>query len=60
MKLIDHLSKEQILQLNKFKAQSPKNKQQKKKGKQEKINWAEIMGMSRQTHYKKNGAWRGK
>jgi Mn-dependent DtxR family transcriptional regulator len=50
MRIEDHLSKEQIRQLNKMAKNVPKNKQSKpepKKKKQEKVNWIEIMGMNR-------------
>jgi hypothetical protein len=56
MRIADHLSKEQKQQLNKIK--SPKKKKRKKK--KEKVDWEDIMGVHRQTYYKKNGAWRGK
>jgi hypothetical protein len=72
MKLIDHLSKEQIKQLNDVK--SPKKafneddvyREFNVPGylvhelKKEKVNWEEIMGMNRDIYTRKNGAVRRK
>jgi hypothetical protein len=53
MKIAEHLSDEQKQQLKNLK--SPK-----KKHKQEKVNWKEIMGMNRDVYTRRNGAVRRK
>jgi hypothetical protein len=56
MKFADHLSKEQRQQLEKLKS----SKKRKKKEHLSRREWVDIMGMKRQTYYKKNGAWHGR
>jgi len=54
VKIEERLTDKQKQQLEKFRSTK------KKKRKKEKVDWEDIMGVHRQTYYKKNGAWRGK
>ncbi len=63
MKLADHLNRDTRKKLEKMgKKKKPPSKKIKRKGKvkEEKVNWAEIMGMNRDTYKRVNGAWRRK
>lgn len=55
MRIVDHLTEKEKQQLNDLK--SPKKKRKKK---QEKVNWKEIMGMDRDIYKRVRGAVRRK
>ncbi|MCA1058103.1 hypothetical protein LCL96_04120 [Rossellomorea aquimaris] len=55
MRIIDHLSEEQLNKLNGRKMKQPKPK---KKVHHEHVDWEEIMGVNRDTYHRKGGAIR--
>jgi Spy/CpxP family protein refolding chaperone len=60
MRFEDHLSREQRQQLNKMRTKSTKRKPKRMQEHLSRRDLEELMGMNRQTYYKKNGAWHGK